>query len=64
MTSPPLERPLDEAKVKASTQLMVAHFAGVSAVLMVEIGRQAGLFETMAETPPATSRAPSWSAPG
>jgi SAM-dependent methyltransferase len=57
MTSPSLEQPLDEAKVKAFTQLMVAHFTGASAVLMVEVGRQAGLFETMAEMRPATSLA-------
>jgi SAM-dependent methyltransferase len=50
-----LERPLDEAKVKAFTQRMIAHFTGASAVLMMEVGRQAGLFEAMAEMPPATS---------
>jgi SAM-dependent methyltransferase len=55
MTSSSLERSLDEAKVKAFTQRMVAHFTGASAVLMVEVGRQAGLFEAMAEMPPATS---------
>ena len=51
------ERPLDEAKVKAFTQRMIAHFTGASAVLMMEVGRQAGLFEAMAEMPPATSSA-------
>jgi Rv2258c-like winged HTH domain len=34
---------------------MIAHFTGASAVLMMEVGRQAGLFEAMAEMPPATS---------
>jgi len=46
MTTPP--RALDDAKVKAFTQQMVGHFTGASVVLMVEVGRQTGLFETMA----------------
>jgi SAM-dependent methyltransferase len=48
-------RPLDEAKLKAFTQRMVTHLTGASAMLMVEVGRQTGLFETMAALPPATS---------
>ncbi|MFQ5830021.1 MAG: class I SAM-dependent methyltransferase [Candidatus Methylomirabilia bacterium] len=48
---------LDEAKVKAFTQRMVSHFTGASISLMIEVGRQAGLFEAMAPMPPATSAA-------
>ena len=51
------EQTLDEAKVKAFTQRLVAHFTGASAMLMIEVGRQAGLLEAMAEMPPATSSA-------
>lgn len=48
---------LDEAKVKAFTQRMVTHFTGASVALMIEVGRQAGLLEAMAGTPPAGSAA-------
>jgi len=50
-------RRLDEAKVKAFTQRMVSHLTGASVALMMEVGRQAGLFETLAAMPPATSTA-------
>src|SRR5947209_4376184 len=50
-TSPPL----DDTKLKLFTQRMVGHLTGASAMLMVEVGRQTGLFETMAAMPPATS---------
>ena len=55
MTPSSPDRSLDEAKVKAFTQRMITHFTGASAVLMVEVGRQAGLFEAMAGMAPATS---------
>jgi len=48
---------LDEAKVKAFTQRMVAHLTGASVGLMLEVGRQTGLLETMAAMPAATSAA-------
>lgn len=48
---------LDEAKVKAFTQRMVGHLTGASVALMIEVGRQVGLFETMAAMPPAGSPA-------
>ncbi|MGH7319863.1 MAG: class I SAM-dependent methyltransferase [Candidatus Rokuibacteriota bacterium] len=48
---------LDEAKVKAFTQRMVSHFTGASVALMIEVGRQSGLFEALAAMPPATSAA-------
>ena len=51
------ERTLDEAKVKAFTQRMVGHFTGASVALMLEVGRQVGLFEAMAAMPPAGSAA-------
>lgn len=53
MTAP--QPALDEAKVKEFTQRMVGHFTGASVALMVEVGRQTGLFETMATMAPATS---------
>ena len=53
----PEPRKLDEAKVKAFTQRMVSHLTGASVALMMEVGRQAGLFETMAAMAPATSTA-------
>lgn len=46
---------MDEAKIKAFTQLMVTHFTGASIALMAEVGRQTGLFETMAAMPSASS---------
>lgn len=55
MTDEP--RPLDDAKVKAFTQLMVTHFTGASVALMMEVGRQTGLFEALAALPAATSAA-------
>src|SRR5262249_13340873 len=48
---------LDEARIKAFTQQMVGHFTGASVVLMLEVGRQAGLFEVMAGMPAASSAA-------
>jgi len=48
---------LDEAKVKAFTQRMVSHLTGASVALMIEVGRQTGLFETIAAMPPASSAA-------
>jgi len=53
MTTPPPV--LDDAKVKAFTQRMVGHFTGASVVLMLEVGRQTGLFEAMAAMPAASS---------
>lgn len=49
--------PLDEAKVKAFTQRMVGHLTGAAVALMMEVGRQTGLFEVMAAMPPASSAA-------
>jgi SAM-dependent methyltransferase len=49
--------PLDDAKVKAFTQRMVTHLSGAAVALMLDIGRQTGLFETMAGRPPSTSDA-------
>jgi SAM-dependent methyltransferase len=54
MTTSP---PLDDAKLKLFTQRMVGHLTGASAMLMVEVGRQTGLFEAMAGRPAATSAA-------
>src|SRR5262249_52762088 len=54
MTTSP---PLDDAKLKLFTQRMIGHLTGASAMLMVEVGRQTGLFEAMAGMPPATSGA-------
>lgn len=51
MTTP--QQALNEAKVKAFTQLMISHLTGASVTLMIEIGRRLGLFETMATMPPA-----------
>lgn len=53
----PEPRTLDEAKVRAFTKLMVTHLTGASIALMMEVGRQAGLFEAMGAMPPATSAA-------
>jgi ubiquinone/menaquinone biosynthesis C-methylase UbiE len=49
------EAVMDDAKLKAFTQRMVGHVTGASAMLMVDIGRQVGLFETMAGLGAATS---------
>src|SRR5207249_5738190 len=51
------QRDLDEARVKAFTQRMVTHLTGASVALMMEVGRQTGLFDTLAAMPPATSTA-------
>ena len=48
---------LDEGKVKAFIQRMVTHLTGASIGLMLEVGRQTGLFETLAVMAPATSSA-------
>ncbi len=48
---------MDDAKVKAFTQRMVGHVTGASVMLMVEIGRQVGLFEAMTGLNAATSTA-------
>jgi ubiquinone/menaquinone biosynthesis C-methylase UbiE len=48
---------MDDAKLKAFTQRMVGHVTGASVMLMVEIGRQLGLFEAMAGLSTATSTA-------
>jgi SAM-dependent methyltransferase len=48
---------LDEGKLKAFTQRMVTHLTGASVMLMVEVGRQTGLFDTLAAMPAATSAA-------
>jgi SAM-dependent methyltransferase len=49
--------PLDDAKVKAFTQRMVTHLSGAAVALMLDIGRQTGLFEAMAGMSPAASDA-------
>lgn len=50
--------PLDEARVKAFTKLMIAHLTGASVALMMELGRQTGLLEVLAAQPgPVTSGA-------
>jgi SAM-dependent methyltransferase len=48
---------LDDAKVKAFTQRMVTHLSGAAVALMLEVGRQTGLLETMARMPAATAAA-------
>ena len=51
------ERPANwsDAKAKAFTQRMVGHITGGAVMMMTEVGRQVGLFETMATMAPATS---------
>jgi SAM-dependent methyltransferase len=53
----PTRGELDEARTRAFTERMVAHLTGASVALMVEVGRQVGLFEAMAAMPPAPSAA-------
>lgn len=45
----------DQSKAKAFTQRMVRHLEGASVMVMVEVGRRVGLFETMAGLGPASS---------
>ena len=52
-----IKQGLDEGKVKAFIQRMVTHLTGTSIGLMLEVGRQTGLFETLAVMAPATSSA-------
>ena len=47
--------PPDQHRVKAFTGLMARHIDGASAMLMVELGRRVGLFETLAAMGPASS---------
>lgn len=49
------ERELDQAKKDAFAGKMVGILNGAALALMTSIGRQTGLFETMATLPPATS---------
>jgi SAM-dependent methyltransferase len=55
MTTP--AQALDDAKVKAFTQRMVTHLSGAAVALMLDVGRQTGLLETMARMPAATAAA-------
>ena len=47
----------DEAKAKAFTQRMVGHMTGAAVTLMIEVGRQVGLFDALAGMASATSEA-------
>ena len=51
------EGELDQAKKDAFAGKMVGILNGAALALMTSIGRQTGLFETMAALPPATSEA-------
>ncbi|HEY7647981.1 MAG TPA: methyltransferase domain-containing protein [Methylomirabilota bacterium] len=48
-------RGFDQNKAKAFTQLMVRHLEGAAVMVMLEIGRRVGLFETMAGLGPVSS---------
>jgi 2-polyprenyl-3-methyl-5-hydroxy-6-metoxy-1,4-benzoquinol methylase len=45
----------DQNKAKAFTKLMVRHLEGAAVMVMVEVGRRVGLFETLASLGPASS---------
>jgi ubiquinone/menaquinone biosynthesis C-methylase UbiE len=45
----------DQDRAKAFTRLMVRHLEGASVMVMVEVGRRVGLFDTMAGLGPASS---------
>jgi hypothetical protein len=45
----------DQSKAKAFTRLMVRHLEGASVMVMVEVGRRVGLFDTLAGLGPASS---------
>ena len=48
---------MDDVKLKAFTRRMIGHINGASIMLMVEIGRQVGLFEAMASLTTASAPA-------
>ena len=51
------ERTIDQGKAEAFMGQMVSFLNGASMGFMLSIGHRTGLFDTLAELPPATSEA-------